>query len=87
LKDFLRFIISIMVWAVIGRFVLQTGIAHPMAIGIVWIVGFVWITGWVAGGDVSYGDEQLKVTLIGFGGALGFGAVVVSFVELWKFVT
>lgn len=87
MRDFLRFIISILVWAVIGRLVLEAGIAHPMAIGIVWIIGFVWITGWIAGGDVSYGDEQLKVTLIGFGGALGFGAVVVFLGAIWGFVT
>lgn len=50
IRQFLAFLIATVAWATIAAAVLAAEIAHPLAVGAVWIVGFVWITGYIAAG-------------------------------------
>lgn len=58
-----RYIILILGWAVLGSIILSADFAHPLAVGVVWIIGFVWLTGWAAS-DGEDADALLKYWLI-----------------------
>lgn len=63
------FLVSIVLWALVGRAALAANIAHPMAVGVVWLIGFVWIAGYTAAGPRS-ADQLVKVWLGSMAGSV-----------------
>lgn len=53
MRQFLTFVVVTGLWAIVARIILGLDIAHPVAVGAVWLVGFVWMTGYIADGTRS----------------------------------
>lgn len=78
-KEFLTFIIFMLVWTGAAGLLLEAKFVSPIAIFVVWIVGFVWGVGYIASGKTD-ADRLTKVWL-GMMGAYGLFAVVVYLVN------
>lgn len=50
MRQFVAFLTATVAWALVARLLLALDLAHPLAIGAVWLVGFVWISGYIAAG-------------------------------------
>lgn len=77
LKEWFSFLAAIAVWALIGRGVLETGLVHPIALAVVWLIGFVWIVGYIAAGPRD-ADRLLIVWLGSLAGTVAVALLVVA---------
>lgn len=62
LRPFLTFILATVAWAMVGAVILGMDFAHPVAVGVVWLVGFVWLAGYIAA-RTEDADHLVKVWL------------------------
>lgn len=60
--DGLQFLAAAVVWALVGRAILETGLVHPVALFAVWLIGFVWIAGHMSAGTRA-ADHLVKTWL------------------------
>jgi len=74
--EWLRFMATIMGWAVVGRLILESSLVQPWALAAVWFIGLIWLIGWLAG---SATDADYLLKLLGVPVALAAIVVLVGY--------
>jgi hypothetical protein len=70
-----RFFLVACGWALVGLIVLRAEFAHPVAVGVMWLVGFVWLAGWLATGPKA-ADSLVVYWLAMLGGLATIGGLI-----------